>query len=100
MVSQSEDSKGTSQPTRWTLSGDVDVTNGFKLTNGNEGYSEILFDYERAVGGLPFIGTSAVVSNGEPVVIDVILSETFEGIESGTGMLPVRYRIIKLTIRG
>jgi hypothetical protein len=82
----SSESKGYSSPSKWTCTGNVDCTEGFKLSNGAKGHSSIMFDYERAVGGLPFIGTTEVVSNGQDVEVDIIFSETFEGIQSGTGM--------------
>ncbi|KAH8679026.1 Six-hairpin glycosidase-like protein [Tricladium varicosporioides] len=73
-------------PNKWNVSGDVDTSNGWKLVNGGNGKSEIVFDYERAVGGMPFIETEEIVScNGEPVVVDIIFSETFEGLHKDTG---------------
>lgn len=86
MKTPSIESRGYSSPSKWTCVGKVDCSDGFKLSNGAEGHSEILFDYERAEGGLPFISTTEVASNGEPVEIDIIFSETYEGIQSGTGM--------------
>lgn len=86
MKLESIESRGYSAPPKWTWNGNVDCTDGFKLFNGAEGRSEITFDYGRAEGGLPFIGTTEVVSNGEPVEIDIIFSETYEGIQNGTGM--------------
>lgn len=79
-------SRDYSSPSTWTWNGDVDFTDGFKLSNHAEGHSEITFDYGRANGGLPFIGIAEVASNGEPVEIDIIFSETYAGIQSGKGM--------------
>ena len=83
---KTESIEGYSSPLKWTCVGNIDCTDGFKLSNYSEGHSEIMFDYERAEGGLPFIGTTEVVSNGGPVEVEIIFSETYEGIQSGTGM--------------
>lgn len=77
--------KGFSSPKTWNAVGKVDTSNGFKLSNGAEGHADITFDYGRAEGGLPFIEATEVSSSGEPVVIDIIFSETFEGVQSETG---------------
>lgn len=84
-------SRGSSNPSKWTWKGTVDVTDNFKLSNTEEGRSEITFDYEHAVGGLPFIETSSVVSNGGVVEIEVVFSETFAGLQSETGTLCLVY---------
>ncbi|CZR69446.1 related to alpha-L-rhamnosidase A [Phialocephala subalpina] len=76
---------GQSTPSKWTVNGDVKDIEGFELSNGAEGHSEIIFDYERAEGGVPFIETNGVVSNGEDVEIDVIFSETYAGLQNNTG---------------
>jgi hypothetical protein len=60
------------------------VTESFNLSNGKEGNSEIILDYECAGGGLPFIGTSSVLSNGGVVEIDIIFSKIFAGLQSET----------------
>ena len=67
------------------------MTDNFNLSNAEEGHSEITFDYEHAVGGLPFIETSSVVSNGGVVEIEVVFSETFAGLQSETGTLCLVY---------
>ena len=81
-----DESKGQSCPTKWTVVGNVNVDDGFTLSNGESGQSEITFDYGRAVGGMPFVETKAVSNSGEPVVVDIIFSETFEGLQKDTGM--------------
>ena len=80
------ESRGYSSPSVWTCNGNVDFTDGFKLSNSEEGGAEIIFDYERAEGGIPFIGIAEVVSSAHAVEVDVIFSETYEGIQNGTGM--------------
>jgi alpha-L-rhamnosidase len=86
MKTESIESRGYTSPSKWTWHGDVDFTDGFKLSNHAEGYSEITFDYERAEGGLPFIDTTEIVSNGELVEVGIIFSETYDGIQSRTGI--------------
>jgi hypothetical protein len=82
--------QGSSRPSKWSWKGAVEVTEFFNLSNVGGEYSEITFDYERAVGGLPFIETSSVVSsNGGVVEIEVVFSETFAGLLSETGMYSV-----------
>ncbi|KAH7409039.1 bacterial alpha-L-rhamnosidase domain-containing protein [Cadophora sp. MPI-SDFR-AT-0126] len=71
-------------PLKWTCQGDVEVGESFRLSNGPNGQSEILFDYELAVGGMPVIETRSVTGGG-PVEIDIIFSETYAGIQSETG---------------
>lgn len=73
-------------PSKWTNVGSIDVADGITISNGAEGQSEITFDYLHAEGGLPFFETSRVVSVGGPVVVDVLFSETFEGLNKITGM--------------
>jgi hypothetical protein len=86
MRPESIEARGYSSPLKWTWKGDVDCSDGFKLLNNAEGHSEIIFDYERAEGGLPFIGIAETVSSGQPIEICIIFSETYEGIQNGTGM--------------
>lgn len=85
MKAESIESRGYSSPSKWTWNGDVDFADGFKISNNAEGHSEITFDYGRAEGGLPFIGIAEVASNGPSVELDIIFSETYEGVQSGTG---------------
>lgn len=86
MATTLDEAKGKSCPTKWTTAGNVTTNNGFTLSNSKSGQSEITFDFERAVGGMPFIQTKAISSNGGPVEVDIIFSETFEGLQSETGM--------------
>jgi hypothetical protein len=86
MKPESIRSRCYSSPSKWTWNGDVDASEGFKLSNNAEGHSEITFDYERAEGGLPFLGIAEVANNGKPVELDIIFSETYEGMQSGTGI--------------
>ncbi|KAK0109551.1 hypothetical protein ONS95_002237 [Cadophora gregata] len=71
-------------PSKWTCKGDVDVAAGFMLSNGLKGHSEITFDYEFAVGGMPVIESSSVIGDGV-VEVDIIFSETYAGIQCETG---------------
>jgi hypothetical protein len=83
------DSKGQSCPAKWTVAGNVIVNGGFTVSNGETGQSEITFDYGQAVGGMPFIETKAVTSSGGPVEVDIVFSETFEGLQTETGMYSI-----------
>lgn len=77
-------------PTVWTCKGTVEVLGGFHLSNStSEGtqHAEIIFDYKRAEGGVPYIETTSVRSNDGPVDIEVTFSETYEGLHSGTGKI-------------
>ena len=74
------------KPSKWTWNGNVSFAEGFDLSNGDEGQSEIIFDYQRAEGGIPFIETSKVTSRDGPIEIQIIFSETFTGLQKDTGM--------------
>ncbi|TVY81734.1 hypothetical protein LSUE1_G005471 [Lachnellula suecica] len=84
MAENRSPSKAQSCPAKWTVKGDVSVDEEFTLSNGESGQSEITFDYGRAEGGMPFVQTSKVSCDG-PVEVDIIFSETFEGLQSETG---------------
>jgi hypothetical protein len=71
-------------PHKWTVKGDVQISGHFQLLHTEEQQSEIIFDYGRAVGGVPFIEISKVI--GEDVQVDIIFSETHGGLSSETGM--------------
>lgn len=84
---------GESTPSKWTAKGSVRINEDFELSNGDEELSEVVFDYERAEGGIPFIETSKVTSDGRDVEVDIIFSETYAGLQSNTGMhVPERKR--------
>ncbi|KUJ16636.1 bacterial alpha-L-rhamnosidase domain-containing protein [Mollisia scopiformis] len=85
MAGSREQHTGQRTPRKWTVTGDVKVDGDFELSNGTEEQSEILFDYERAEGGIPFIETSKVISNGEDVQVEIVFSETYAGLHSETG---------------
>jgi hypothetical protein len=74
------------KPSKWTWNGNVSFADGFELSNGDDGHSEIIFDYQRAEGGIPFIETSKVTSRDGPIEIQIIFSETFTGLQKDTGM--------------
>jgi hypothetical protein len=74
------------KPSKWTWNGNVSFAEGFELSNGDEGHSEIVFDYQRAEGGMPFIETNKVARRDGPVEIQIIFSETFAGLQKDTGM--------------
>lgn len=57
----------------------------FTLSTAGNGLSEVILDYGRAEGGIPFFETCSVESNGEPVLIDAIYSETSLGLTQETG---------------
>ncbi|ESZ93140.1 glycoside hydrolase family 78 protein [Sclerotinia borealis F-4128] len=52
------------------------------LSTQGDGIQEIILDYGRCVGGLPFIETLKVTSNGRPAVVDVVYSETSAGVHN------------------
>lgn len=52
------------------------------LSTQGDGIQEIILDYGRSVGGIPFIETVAVTSNGRPAVVDVVYSETSIGVHN------------------
>jgi hypothetical protein len=73
-------------PTKWTTQGTVEcIAGSFNITTENDCQSEITFDYERAEGGMPFLEISKVSSNGVPVEVDIVFSETCAGMQSATG---------------
>jgi hypothetical protein len=74
------------KPSKWTWNGNVSFAADFELSNGDEGHSEIIFDYQRAEGGMPFIKTSKVTCRDGPIEIQIIFSETFAGLQKDTGM--------------
>lgn len=78
----------TLSPTVYTSSGTVQkVSNGWQITNGASGSSQITFDYLVAVGGMPFITTSSVKSTAAAVDIELFFSETIAGMNTTTGMV-------------
>lgn len=74
-----------STPSKWTVKGTVRIHEEFELSNTEEGLSEVVFDYGRAEGGIPFIETSKVTSDGRAVEVDIIFSETYAGLQSNIG---------------
>lgn len=72
-------------PTNWTASADTETAAGLILTNLATGQAEIIFDYSRAEGGMPFLEVANVVSEADNVEVDIIFSETYEGTQSETG---------------
>ncbi len=67
------------------------------LSTCENGLSEIVVDYGRAEGGMPFFETSQVKSNGPSVSIDVIYSETASGVEKDNGLTCGHISRTKLT---
>ncbi|KAK5108278.1 hypothetical protein LTR62_008593 [Meristemomyces frigidus] len=53
-------------------------------TIGN-GLSEVILDYGRAEGGMPFFETSRIESSGGALAIEVVYSETSAGLEDENG---------------
>ncbi|KAH6694838.1 Six-hairpin glycosidase-like protein [Leptodontidium sp. MPI-SDFR-AT-0119] len=84
MDKNSSKTAGLITPSKWSCKGYVDIAEGFKLSNGSDGFSEIIFDYGSAVGGMPILETSNVSGDGA-AEIDIIFSETYAGIEKETG---------------
>jgi len=74
-----------SVPSKWIIYGNVACSEGVFHISNKDGQSAITFDYGRAKGGIPFIETSKVTSNGSPVEVEIIFSETFAGLQSATG---------------
>jgi hypothetical protein len=64
---------------------EVQVPQDLVLSTIGDGRSEIILDYGRAEGGVPFFETSSVASEGKSVSIEVIYSETSSGIETAVG---------------
>ncbi|RDW69281.1 hypothetical protein BP6252_08301 [Coleophoma cylindrospora] len=60
-------------------------TTPWSLRNGANGQSSIVLDYSRAEGGIPFFKTSAVTSESNSVEIEVVYSETYEGLDKEDG---------------
>lgn len=52
------------------------------LSTQGDGIQEIILDYGRSVGGMPFIETVDVTSNGQQAVMDVVYSETSVGVHN------------------
>ncbi|CCD56434.1 hypothetical protein ACHAPC_010651 [Botrytis cinerea] len=52
------------------------------LSTKGDGIQEIILDYGRSVGGIPFIETVNVSSNGRPAIVDVVYSETSAGVHN------------------
>ncbi|KAJ8058721.1 hypothetical protein OCU04_012892 [Sclerotinia nivalis] len=52
------------------------------LSSRGDGIQEIILDYGRSVGGLPFVETVNVTSNRRPAVVDVVYSETSTGVHN------------------
>jgi hypothetical protein len=79
--------KNRSVPSKWTIDGNVACSEGVFHLSNEEGQSAITFDYLRAEGGIPFIETSKVISDGRLVEVEIIFSETFAGLQSATGKI-------------
>lgn len=52
------------------------------LSTEGGGIQEIILDYGRSVGGIPFIETVIVTSHGQPAIVDVVYSETSAGVHN------------------
>ncbi len=57
-----------------------------QLSTLKGGVSEVILDYGRAVGGIPFFETANVQSEGEAAILEVTYSETRAGIDKEKGM--------------
>lgn len=55
------------------------------LSTAANGRSEVILDYGRAEGGMPFFEISSVEGLAGPVSIEAIYSETSAGLEKETG---------------
>ena len=62
------------------------ITDGLVLSTLANGISEVVLNYGRAEGGVPFFETSHVTSSSKSVDIQVIYSETSAGVEEEQGM--------------
>lgn len=76
---------------------EIQISGDLLLSTSDNGLSEVILDYGRAEGGVPFLETSQVESNGFSVTIEVIYSETSSGVEKDTGMTIYHYLCVKLT---
>jgi len=73
----------------WTKS-DTDKTpvpQPIQLSTFDGGVSEIMLDYGRAVGGIPFFETANVQSSDGAASLEIIYSETRAGIDKEKGMV-------------
>jgi hypothetical protein len=57
-----------------------------QLSTFDGGVAEIILDYGRAVGGIPFFETANVQGNDCKATLEIIYSETRAGIEKEKGM--------------
>jgi hypothetical protein len=62
-----------------------------QLSTSHGGVSEIILDYGRAVGGIPFFETANVGSEDGVATLEIIYSETRAGIDKEKGM-PTTFR--------
>ena len=72
----------------WTKS-DADkspVPGTIQLSTLDGGVSELILDYGRAVGGIPFFETADVQSEDSTAVLEIIYSETRAGIDNKKGI--------------
>jgi hypothetical protein len=59
-----------------------------QLSTCNGGISQIILDYGRAVGGIPFFETAHVHSEEGTALLEITYSETRAGIEKEKGTSP------------
>jgi len=75
----------------WTKS-DTDKTpvpDTIKLSTLEGGVSELILDYGRAVGGIPFFESANVQSEDGAAVLEIIYSETRAGIDREKGTVVI-----------
>jgi hypothetical protein len=79
----------SSVPVRfWTKSStEKPVPQTIQLSTFDGGVSEIILDYGRAVGGIPFFETADVQSENGAAALEVVYSETRAGIDKEKGTL-------------
>ncbi|KAE9365871.1 glycoside hydrolase family 78 protein [Stipitochalara longipes BDJ] len=80
-------SSSSSFPVRlWTKSGtEQPLPQTIQLSTLAGGVSELILDYGRAVGGIPFFETANVKSEDGAAALETIYSETRAGIDKGKG---------------
>ena len=82
----------SSVPVRfWTKSStEKPVPQTIDLSTFDGGVSEIILDYGRAVGGIPFFETADVQSENGAATLEVIYTETRAVIDKEKGILAIR----------
>jgi hypothetical protein len=63
------------------------IPNNIQLSTFDNGVSQIILDYGRVVGGIPFFETTNVQSDGDTAILEITYSESRAGIDKEKGTL-------------